>query len=217
MVLFMLVLLIQREFVMEKGYWIKSKPYYGALQWHEHATGHRVIAQDEGARSVVKLCQHRYPPAPLKVFLVHGESTPSIPPYPALLRQLVGKDLAVFDSESAALSALNMDLAECLMGTQFYVAGSEAFIWDVIAQLGAYGVQDQHVVKELCGTLARAVYCVHCKTIDKAVHHNIFQCRGCGRHLFVRDHFSRRLGAYMGLMTDAEEPGNIPEIKEIYP
>jgi hypothetical protein len=35
--------------------------------------------------------------------------------------------------------------------------------------------------------------------------------------LFVRDHFSRRLGAYMGLMVDAESPGELPEIEEIYP
>ena len=48
-------------------------------------------------------------------------------------------------------------------------------------------------------------------------HHNIVTCTGCQRQLFVRDHFSRRLGAYMGLMVDAEEPGILPTIDEVYP
>jgi len=78
-------------------------------------------------------------------------------------------------------------------------------------------VDDADIVKELTGTLARSVYCVHCKAITHNAHTNIQPCSGCGKNLFVRDHFSRRLGAYMGLMVDAEDPGQIPEIEEIYP
>jgi hypothetical protein len=32
----------------------------------------------------------------------------------------------------------------------------------------------------------------------------------------VRDHFSRRLGAFMGVMVDAEAPGEIPAIEEVF-
>jgi dimethylamine monooxygenase subunit C len=35
--------------------------------------------------------------------------------------------------------------------------------------------------------------------------------------LLVRDHFSRRLGAFMGVKVDAEEPGLHPETVELYP
>jgi len=42
------------------------------------------------------------------------------------------------------------------------------------------------------------------------------QCAGCGRHLLVRDHFSRRLAAYMGVMADAEAPGELPPIQEVF-
>jgi hypothetical protein len=38
---------------------------------------------------------------------------------------------------------------------------------------------------------------------------NIVQCVGCERWLLVRDHYSRRLAAYMGVMVDAEVPGRI--------
>jgi ferredoxin-NADP reductase len=137
--------------------------------------------------------------------------------YADIITKLVPEGLQVCESGEAVLAALREQLPDCLMGTQFYVAGSEAFIWAVLDELKVFGVQDRNVEKELSGTLARSVYCVHCKTTDKNVHHSIHQCSGCGRHLFVRDHFSRRLGAYMGVMVDAEEPGNIPAAEEIYP
>jgi hypothetical protein len=38
----------------------------------------------------------------------------------------------------------------------------------------------------------------------------IITCPGCGASLFVRDHFSRRLAAFMGVKVDAEVPGDIP-------
>ena len=58
---------------------------------------------------------------------------------------------------------------------------------------------------------------VHCRTITRGVHTNIVSCSGCGRSLFVRDHFSRRLGAYMGFQIDAEVPGEVPAAEVVYP
>jgi hypothetical protein len=39
---------------------------------------------------------------------------------------------------------------------------------------------------------------------------NIVQCKDCNRWLLVRDHYSSRLAAYMGVMVDAEAPGSVP-------
>ena len=39
---------------------------------------------------------------------------------------------------------------------------------------------------------------------------NVTPCPGCGAQLFVRDHFSRRLAAFMGVKVDAEAPGEFP-------
>ncbi len=66
------------------------------------------------------------------------------------------------------------------------------------------------------GSLARRVYCVHCRTATEDVRTNIVRCTGCERWLLVRDHYSRRLAAYMGVMADAEAPGELPPIKEVY-
>ncbi|MEX1200147.1 MAG: dimethylamine monooxygenase subunit DmmA family protein [Methylophaga sp.] len=200
---------------MERGYWIRSKPLYDSLVWRQRATGHVVIAQGEGGIAVLKLFQQMCPREPITLLFADDQSATKN--YADIIQILVPEGLQVFDSEQAVLAALREQLSAYLMGTQFYVAGSEAFIWAVIDELKVYGVQDKNVAKELSGTLARSVYCVHCKTIDKHVHHNIHKCSGCDCHLFVRDHFSRRLGAYMGVMVDAEEPGNIPATEEIYP
>jgi predicted RNA-binding Zn-ribbon protein involved in translation (DUF1610 family) len=58
--------------------------------------------------------------------------------------------------------------------------------------------------------------CVHCKGITEDVDVDPFQCAHCGLHLFVRDHYSRRLAAYQGVCIDAEDPGNVPPSKGIY-
>ena len=36
------------------------------------------------------------------------------------------------------------------------------------------------------------------------------------RQPIVRDHYSRRLAAYMGVMADAEAPGELPPLKEVF-
>jgi DNA-directed RNA polymerase subunit RPC12/RpoP len=53
--------------------------------------------------------------------------------------------------------------------------------------------------------------------VTEDVRTNIVRCPGCGSWLLVRDHYSRRLAAYMGVMVDAEVPGERPEIKEVFP
>ena len=200
---------------MERGYWIRSKPLYDSLVWRQPAGSHVVIAQGDGGIAVLKLFQQMCPREPIKLLFVDDASASK--KYADFINVLVPEGLQIADSEQALLAKLDALLPDCLMGTQFYVAGNEAFMWAVLDLLRSYGVQDRNVEKELSGTLARPVYCVHCKTIDKEVHHNIHQCSGCGRNLFVRDHFSRRLGAYMGVMVDAEVPGDVPAAEEIYP
>ncbi|EMR13507.1 hypothetical protein MPL1_04677 [Methylophaga lonarensis MPL] len=200
---------------MQRGYWIRSKPIYGSLVWQSPAAAHLVIAAGEGGIAVLKLFQQMYPREPIQVLYAGQPKTGR--DYAEILGSTVPEGLQICNSEAELLETLKTQLGNYHMGTQFYVAGPEAFLWQVMKSLGQVGVQDADVHKELAGTLARPVYCVHCKTITEAVHHNIFSCSHCGRKLFVRDHFSRRLGAYMGLMVDAEQPGNIPKIEEVYP
>jgi len=162
----------------------------------------------------MKLMQQMLPLQPITVIY---ETEAGADDYRAALETLVPDNLQVLSAHDDAMQALQAYLPNALMGLRIYVAGSEKFMWDIAQIVLPYGVEDADIAKELVGTLARSVYCVHCKAITHNAHTNIQACAGCGKQLFVRDHFSRRLGAYMGLMVDAENPGQIPEIEEIYP
>jgi dimethylamine monooxygenase subunit C len=200
---------------MERGYWIKSKPVYDSLVWKEKATSHLVVAQHQGGMSVLKLFQQMYPKQPVTVLYEQGPDADA--DYSNTLKKVVLDDLQLFHTEQDVLNTLKNILPQKKMGLRIYVAGSEGFIWAVAEAAKAFGVEDADIIKELTGTLARTIYCVHCKAITHNITTNIGKCSGCGRMLFVRDHFSRNLGAYMGLMIDAESPGDLPEIEEIYP
>jgi ferredoxin-NADP reductase len=202
---------------MERGYWIKSKPIYDTFVWKEKATSHLVIAQSQGGMSVLKLFQQMHPKQPVTVLYVIDADNDSGRDFSNTLKKVVQDDLKLFHSEDDILNDLTSILPMKRMGLRIYVAGSEGFIWSVAQAVKAFGVEDADIMKEITGTLARSVYCVHCKAITHNITTNIGKCSGCDRMLFVRDHFSRNLGAYMGLMIDAESPGEIPEIEEIYP
>lgn len=200
---------------MERGYWIRSKPVYTSLVWHEKSTSHLVVAQGDGGMAVLKIFQQMHPKQPITVLYAHQSASDA--DYANTLKKVVPEGLFILNTEQDVLDALKSILPLMYMGMRLYVAGSEGFIWSVADSVKMFGVEDADIMKELTGTLARSVYCVHCKATTHNITTNIGKCSGCGRMLFVRDHFSRRLGAYMGLMVDAESPGELPEIEEIYP
>ena len=68
--------------------------------------------------------------------------------------------------------------------------------------------------KEHRGSTLRRVQCVHCKGITENVALDPFACSHCGLHLFVRDHYSRRIAAFQGVNIDAEDPGLVPAAVE---
>ena len=117
------------------------------------------------------------------------------------------------------LAALKQALAEqpVLVSDRMYVLGTEPFVWAVAdaARLAGW----THEQWQLChaGSLQRKVWCTHCHSITEGVTTSIVPCVGCGRSLLVRDHFSARHGAFMGVMVDAEVPGVLPQAEEIFP
>jgi hypothetical protein len=114
------------------------------------------------------------------------------------------------------VSVLDRTLSSCFMGVRLYIAGSESFIGSVVQVAMKYNLNGDEVQRERSGSAARRVYCIHCKASNENVKTNIVQCIGCRRHLLVRDHYSRRLAAYMGVMADAESPGKLPPIQEVF-
>ena len=114
-----------------------------------------------------------------------------------------------------------LDLFACAtrdygMGDRLYVQGTEPFLWSVTTAASIIGFGPNQVQLHHAGSLRRRVWCTHCHALTENVTASIVPCAGCGRHLLVRDHFSRRLGAFMGVMIDAEAPGAIPAIEEAF-
>lgn len=121
-----------------------------------------------------------------------------------------------FRSTEHLLIALRRRLASETMGFRLYAVGTEPFLWAVFAAAEAAGMSREEISLFASGSKARRVYCNHCRTINEHVTTSITQCAGCRAHLFVRDHFSKRLNAFAGIQVDAEVPGDIPNIEELY-
>jgi hypothetical protein len=117
----------------------------------------------------------------------------------------------------AQLSNLTDRLAIETTGFRLYAVGTEPFIWDVAAVARAAGMVRGEFFLFHAGSLRRRVYCSHCKAMTDDVTTSIVRCAGCDAHLFVRDHFSARLAAFMGVQIDAEDHGAVPAGERLYP
>jgi len=153
-------------------------------------------------------------PGPAKPDPTHPESLQ--PPAESFARLRL-QAVTLFDGAAALLRTFRIVLEESLMGTRLYVAGPESFIGLAMQIALEFDLNKDEVRAEEVGTLARRVHCVHCRATRENVRTNIARCAGCARWLLVRDHYSRRLAAYMGVMVDAEVPGELPPLRELYP
>ena|SRR5579883_1299617 len=132
------------------------------------------------------------------------------------LRSLALAGLELFDRVPALLERFRGLLEGALMGTRLYVAGPESFIGLAMKIALEFNLNKDEIRAEELGSLARRVYCIHCRATAEDVRTNIVECPGCRRWLLVRDHYSRRLAAYMGVMADAEAPGELPPVREVF-
>jgi dimethylamine monooxygenase subunit C len=197
---------------------IKSKPVYAPLRADLGGRYHLMLGMGPGATALLRVLaeiQGSARPALQKtrVLLVpDAGGTLTTVPFDQLGLSLV----SLFADTASLLEAFRLVLAESLMGTRLYVAGPESFIGLAMKIALEFDLNKDEIRAEEVGTLARRVYCVHCRATTENVRTNIVSCTGCARWLLVRDHYSRRLAAYMGVMVDAEAPGELPPIKEAY-
>ena len=168
---------------------MKSKPVYAALELDPSARRHLFLTQGQAGRNAA--CRA----------LAADSSAEAV--------------LLTLDDPAENGGRLDGALTKAGMDTAFYLAGPEVFLWETANRLRQAGVENRRIKQELAGSAARRVYCVHCRTISEAVTTTIHRCT-CGMSLTVRDHFSRPLSAYMGVVVDAESPGDVPEPEMLY-
>ena len=207
---------------------IKSKPVYAPLQADARGRFHLMVGMGVGAAPLLRVIAEMKSAAPqslqrTRVLFVpdegHAQSGGGLGAAASELEQFraaaVGA-VQAFDAAPALLGQFRAVLSESLMGTRLYVAGPESFIGLVMKIALEFNLNKDEIRAEECGTLARRIYCIHCRAVTESVRTNIVQCIGCARWLLVRDHYSRRLAAYMGVMADAEAPGELPPLKEVF-
>jgi dimethylamine monooxygenase subunit C len=197
---------------------ILSRPVYPGLRLDKFAKLNLILAEGEGAAAVVALVADTdgAPAFLARSIILYCAETPTDQGLLAALEALGAKALWTAPSLSTTLVRLRGVLQTATMGTRLYAAGAEPFIGSVVAEAAAFGVDPRSIICEHRGSARRRVQCVHCKGMIENVTHSPVACSHCGRNLFVRDHYSKRLGAFQGVCVDAEVPGDVPAAEELY-
>jgi dimethylamine monooxygenase subunit C len=218
---------------------IKSKPVYAPLQADTRGRYHLMLGMGVGAAPLLRVISEMqavaaqtlkhtrvlYIPEAANQGSAVGSganasqaatSGPSVAPEIERFRATAVGDVQSFADAPALLDRFRVILGQSLMGTRLYVAGPESFIGLAMKIALEFNLNKDEIRAEECGTLARRVYCIHCRATTENVRTNIVRCVDCERWLLVRDHYSRRLAAYMGVMVDAEAPGELPPVKEMF-
>ncbi|PPG40555.1 hypothetical protein C5C17_07070 [Pseudoclavibacter sp. RFBA6] len=120
-----------------------------------------------------------------------------------------GALVALDDATSAASRARILEaLRVARTGWRFRVVGDELALGAFRAVLHDAGVLDEEIEFVLTapepGVAEVPVHCGHCQAKTSTQTGGSVPCSGCGLHLTVHSHYSRRQGAYLGYFADAE-------------
>jgi hypothetical protein len=192
---------------------IKSRPVYDRLVPFSGARLHLVVGQGSGGAAMTRLI-HEMPHGSQVEVMYSTESFTGQDHSSSLAAAAPGK-VEWFASNASLAEALHARLSRAFMGTRLYLAGSESFIGQAMRVARQFDLNADEVMREHCGSLVRRVWCVHCDTYNENITLRVFSCAGCGKPLVVRDHYSRLMGAFMGVQGDAEVPGELPEASEL--
>jgi predicted RNA-binding Zn-ribbon protein involved in translation (DUF1610 family) len=196
---------------------IKSRPVYTGLHISLQAHRNLIALEGEGALALtdqVAAIGPAFLPRSDILYVAIGSQPRG---HNQTLPQLAPGSFWQAPSVPTLLTRLRKMLETATMGTRLYVAGTEGFIGQVVQLALDAGMDAASVLTEHRGSLARRVQCVHCKGITEEVKVSPYACAHCGLKLFVRDHYSRRIGAFQGVNVDAEAPGTAPAPQELYP
>jgi dimethylamine monooxygenase subunit C len=195
---------------------MKSRPVYPGLSPDPHAKYNLIVLEGEGAAALLEMAAKAPPGFFERATILYCPAGSAGKDYDTKLKAL--KPAAYWQLPSLATSMFRLSgaLDTANMGTRLYIAGTEPFLGSALQVALEHGIDHKSVISEHQGSAHRRVQCVHCKGFTENVTKTPFVCGHCGLNLFVRDHYSRRLGAFQGVCVDAEVPGQVPESEELY-
>ena len=195
---------------------MKSRPVYPGLTPDINAKHNLIAIEGEGAVAVFDMAAKVSDDFFARSTVLFCPAGSAGKGYEAKFQNLKPEALWVLPTLPTAIFRLKGALANATMGTRLYAAGTEPYIGSVLQAALDCGIDHKSVITEHRGSAKRRVQCVHCKGYTENVTTNPVTCDHCGLSLLVRDHYSRRLGAFMGVCIDAEVPGERPETEELY-
>ncbi|MDJ0338395.1 dimethylamine monooxygenase subunit DmmA family protein [Cryobacterium sp. PH31-O1] len=117
------------------------------------------------------------------------------------------QDLRFASANPEALANLRSVLAHSRVGVRLVLAGPPADVHAAASAVAVCGLVDEEITI-LCDEVGpRVIFCGHCHTsttTDHAIGTDVV-CQGCATTLTFTDHFSRRVGGYLGFSAHAEE------------
>jgi dimethylamine monooxygenase subunit C len=194
---------------------IKSRPIYKGVATDPHAARHLFVLEGEGALALLEQKLDGETLGKLEILYVPTASKPK--EHGKKLASLAAHDYWEAPTIPVLLNRFNVMLATAKMGLRVYISGTEGFIGQAMQVALIHGIDFNSIPTEHRGSEARRVQCVHCKGITENVTTQPCICAHCGLSLLVRDHYSRRIGAFQGVSIDAEEPGTAPPPEEQFP
>lgn len=193
----------------------KSRPVYGTLAPDRTGRFHVIVGEGPGSAAIVRLLSDpEFPHGPCRILYSDDPSMDSSDR--AAIVTKAGIDAEILPDSATLLARLPLLLAGCLMGTRLYAVGSESFLGAAMRIAAAAGLRSDECQTQYAGSAARQVHCTHCRHVNIGVTTNVVPCAGCGRTLLVRDHYSQRLAAFMGVQVDAEIPGELPRVQDAF-
>jgi predicted RNA-binding Zn-ribbon protein involved in translation (DUF1610 family) len=194
---------------------IKSKPLYQPLTPSACGQRHLLVAHGQGGAALRRLVD-AFGANRQGIEIFYSRESILGADQSQQLRGLAGVQLRTYANCRQLERELQDTFRSAQMGLRLYIAGTERFIWAVTNLARSVDIRDDEIQQEHADSHARQMACVHCNALTYPVKTNIAPCSGCGRQLLVRDHFSRRLNAYMGLQINAEVPSELPPAVEVF-
>jgi predicted RNA-binding Zn-ribbon protein involved in translation (DUF1610 family) len=196
---------------------IKSRPVYSGLNIDPNAKRHIFVLEGEGALAFLDQVKTAGTEVLGTTEILYVASGSKAKEHDRKLAAVKPYDLWTAPTIPVLLHRFDVMLDQAKMGARLYISGTEGFIGQAMQVALKHGVDHASVHTEHRGSAARRVQCVHCKGITDDVRTSPFACSHCGLQLLVRDHYSRRFGAFQGVCIDAEEPGTAPKPEELFP
>lgn len=195
---------------------IKSRPVYKGVAVDPNAARNLFVLEGEGAWALLEQSAVLDVSILAKTEILYVASASKPREHGRKLASIGANDYWEAPTVPVLLNRLHVMLSTAKMGLRIYISGIEGFIGQAMQVALNHGVDFNSIPTEHRGSEARRVQCVHCKGITENVKTSPYACTHCGLQLLVRDHYSRRLGAFQGVCIDAEAPGTAPPPEELF-